>query len=523
MGLYEFADMAKKEFDRWQFGDFQTPDELASRVVDVLAENHGLYPDVVIEPTCGKGAFIRVAKSRFPRAKIIAFDVNPSYVEMAKSDICSSDVNRIIVSQGDFFNLDWAKILRDHRGSLLVLGNPPWVTSSELGLLNSKNLPEKTNFQGRRGIEAITGSGNFDISEWMLLQHVDWLASRSGALAMLCKYSVARKIMRKVRQDKEHRLFGHIYSIDAMKYFFASVDACLFVLTTEEGNADCEVYSGLEATEPDYVIGERDGYVVRNVDTYEKYRFLRGQDPVYIWRSGLKHDCSKVMELTPKGQGYVNGFRDSVEIEDNYVYPLLKSSDVGNRKIESCRRYVLVTQSFVGEDTKPIERQAPKTWDYLVSHANSLDGRRSTIYRGKPRFSIFGVGSYTFSPWKVAISGFYKSLNFCLVGPIQGKPVIFDDTVNFLSFDSKDEAEFIYQLLVSEPASEFYRANIFWDEKRPITTAILRRLCLKEVAKHLGKYEAYQRFVQRRANVDTGQLQLGIAERNAMYRTAANT
>lgn len=515
--------MARKTLDKWQFGDFQTPDELASRVVDVLAENHGICPDLVIEPTCGKGAFVRAAKCRFPNAEIVAFDVNPSYVEEAKKGFSIADLDRIAINQGDFFHVDWESTLQNHKGNLLILGNPPWVTSSELGLLNSKNLPEKTNFQGRRGIEAITGSGNFDISEWMLLQHVDWLDLRPGALAMLCKYSVARKIMRRVRQDKKHRLFGHIYSINAMKYFSASVDACLFILTTEKGNSDCEVYSGLGAKEPEYVIGERDGYVVRNVDIYERYRFLRGQDPAYIWRSGLKHDCSKVMELKRSGQGYENGFGDGLEIEDDYIYPLLKSSDVGNGNIESCRRYVLVTQSFVGEETQPIQLQAPMTWGYLERHADLLDNRRSTIYRGKPRFSVFGVGSYTFSPWKIAISGFYKFLNFCLVGPINGKPVVFDDTVNFLSFDSKEEAEFIYSLLVSEPAKDFYDANIFWDEKRPITTAILRRLCLKEVAKHLGKESPYRNFVKQRASVKSGQLQLGIAERNAMYQSAANT
>ena len=515
--------MARKTLDKWQFGDFQTPDELAGRVVDVLARNHGICPDFVIEPTCGKGAFIRAAKGRFPDAKIIAFDVNPSYVEEARKGFSSSDLNQITINQGDFFHVDWENTLRNQKGTLLILGNPPWVTSSELGLLNSSNLPEKTNFQGRRGIEAITGSGNFDISEWMLLQHVEWLQSREGTLAMLCKYSVARKIMRRVRQENKHRLFGHIYSINAMKYFSAAVDACLFVLTTDEGNSDCEVYGGLDETEPEYVIGERDGYVVRNVETYERYRFLHGQDPAYIWRSGLKHDCSKVMELKLAGRAYANGFGDAVKIEDDYVYPLLKSSDVGNGNTESCRRYVLVTQSFVGEETQLIEQQAPITWAYLKRHAGLLDNRRSTIYRGKPRFSVFGVGGYTFSPWKVAISGFYKSLNFCLVGPINGKPVVFDDTVNFLSFDSKEEAEFVYGLLVSGPAKEFYDANIFWDEKRPITTAILRRLCLKEVAKYLGKESIYRNFVHQRANLASGQLQLGIAERNAMYLTAENT
>lgn len=53
------------------------------------------------------------------------------------------------------------------------------------------------------------------------------------------------------------------------------------------------------------------------------------------------------------------------------------------------------------------------------------------IYRGKPRFSVFGVGDYTFAPWKVAVSGFYQVPRFVKVGPMGGKPVVFDDTVSY--------------------------------------------------------------------------------------------
>lgn len=515
--------MAKKTLDKWQFGDFQTPADLATAVVQTLKSNHDINPDVVIEPTCGKGAFVQAALDGFTNAKVIGFDVNPGYAAEALTLIPEKKRARLFIAQGDFFLLDWEEILESQTGHLLILGNPPWVTSSELGSLNSKNLPEKTNFQGRRGIEAITGSGNFDISEWMLLRHVDWLSERDGALAMLCKYAVARKVMRQIRQSKDHRLFGHIYSIDAKKHFSASVDACLFVLTTEKGNADCEVYPSLDSTTPDYIIGERDGYLVRDVKLYEKRRDLRGQDIAYLWRSGLKHDCSKVMELAPVGENYVNGLGESIAIEKDYVYPLLKSSDVGNSRVDSCRRVVVVTQTSVGEDTKTIEATAPKTWAYLESHADLLDARKSSIYRSKPPYSIFGVGMYTFKPWKVAISGLYKSLNFCLVGPIDEKPVVFDDTVNFLSFDSESEACFVYKLLQSEPALEFYTASIFWDEKRPITTEILRRLSLKAVARELGVEREYMKLVKESAAKGTGQLQLGVAERRADYKAASNT
>ena len=184
----------------------------------------------------------------------------------------------------------------------------------------------------------------------------------------------------------------------------------------------------------------------------------------------------------------------------------------------------MVTQRSVGENTDRIQSEAPKTYKYLENHAHLLDSRKSSIYRGKPKFSIFGVGEYTFLPWKVAISGLYKKLNFCLVGPIDGKPVIFDDTVNFLSFTTEGEAKFIHSLLMSEPARKFYDASIFWEEKRPITAEILRRLSLKEVAKYLGLLDKYMEYVESRETANSnGQLSLGIAEKTTKYKRASST
>lgn len=516
--------MAKKSIDKWQFGDFQTPIDLARQVVEVLKRNHGINPDVIIEPTCGKGAFVRASCEGFDSATVLGFDINSEYVQEANLALKDIPItNQASVSEADFFNTDWNKTLSELRGNILIIGNPPWVTSSELGLINSKNLPEKSNFQNRKGIEAITGSGNFDISEWMLLKHVEWLSNREGAIAFLCKYAVARKVMRQVRQSVDHRFFGHIYPIDAKLHFEASVEACLFILTTDAGNADCEVYESLDSVVPSHIIGERDGYIVSDVNNYEKWRKLRGQDPRFIWRSGVKHDCSKVMELEPIEGGFKNGLGETVKCEDKYIYPLLKSSDVGNGRINAYRRVVLITQKTVGEETFQIKKFAPRTWEYLIDHREYLDKRRSTIYKNKPEFSIFGVGGYSFKEWKIAISGLYKKLKFNLVGPLDGKTVVFDDTVNFLSFDTKEEAEFVYRLITSTPALEFLESMIFWDEKRPITTQVLRRLSIKEIARELGEVEQYQQWAEDPQASHAGQLELGIAEQKTKYHAATSS
>jgi tRNA1(Val) A37 N6-methylase TrmN6 len=510
-----------KSIEKWQFGDFQTPDDLAREIARILRLNHNILPDVVIEPSCGKGAFIRAALKEFRNSRILGLDINEKYVEEAKSSISSyPNSENVTIYESDFFDTDWTHLISKFSGYLLVLGNPPWVTSSELSVLNSRNLPSKSNFQNKRGIAAITGSGNFDISEWMLLQHTEWLLKREGTIALLCKYSVARKVMLQVKKKLRSKFLSCIYLIDAKAYFGVSVEACLFVLSTcANSSSDCKVYENLKSREISYLIGERDGLILRDTVKYEKWKHLSGQDLKYVWRSGIKHDCSKVMELEQLSETlFLNGIGEKFYLEETYLYPLLKSSDIGNGRTNNYRKLALITQKLVGDDTSIIQDKAPRTWQYLLEHDKYLKNRKSSVYKNKPPYSIFGVGLYSFKNWKIAISGFYKRLKFCLIGPLDGKSVMFDDTVNFLSFETEEEAEFILSLVNSSPSLEFLDSMIFWDEKRPITIDILRRLSLKAVARELGVLENYLQWAEAIQITSNGQLELGLAEQSSHYK-----
>jgi len=146
---------------------------------------------------------------------------------------------------------------------------------------------------------------------------------------------------------------------------------------------------------------------------------------------------------------------------------------------------MLITQRRTGEDTESLKHIAPKVWEYLVSHGDYFDRRGSSIYRNRPRFSIFGIGDYTFKPWKIAICGLYKSLNFRVVGPSDDRPVVFDDTCYLLPFNEEAEARETAELLQSEEAIQYFKAYVFWDNKRPITAELLNRLDIRK----LGGYQ----------------------------------
>ena len=477
----------KKSTKTIEFGDFQTPMALARAVCRVLA-SRGSCPASVVEPTCGLGNFLIAALERFPAVQsALGIDINASYVESTKAAIARhhfQDKTRVL--HGDFFELDWPAILRELPEPVLLIGNPPWVTNSQLATLGSENLPKKSNFQGRNGLDAITGKANFDISEWMLIRLLEWLGERRGTLAMLCKTAVARKALAHAWRDGIALSSAEMYAIDAKESFGASVDACLFAceFSRRGGAQNARVLSRLEEGEEVTVLGYHDGRVIADARRYDRWKHLRGSRALR-WRSGVKHDCGRVMELVREGRTYRNGLGELVELEDAYVYPMLKSSELANDSVQAPKRWMLVTQQRVAQETRGIQTTAPKTWHYLESHGDVLDRRASSIYRKQPRFSIFGVGPYTFAPWKVAVSGFYKRLHFAVIGSIAGKPIVLDDTCYFIPCPSRADAEFVASLLNSQTSREFFSSLVFWEAKRPITGEILGQLDLVALASEL--------------------------------------
>ncbi|MBH8575492.1 SAM-dependent methyltransferase [Nostocaceae cyanobacterium CENA369] len=466
-----------------EYGDFQTPLELANKVCQKLVELE-VIPDIIVEPTCGIGNFIEVASESFKSAnKIFGVEVNYKYVEKTKANNKLLNDKRIEIKYGDFFQFNWSSIIGSSNDKILVIGNLPWVTNSQQGSIDGNNLPNKSNFNKYSGLDAITGKSNFDISEWMLIQVVQWLQKREGYLAILCKSSVARKILSYIRYQKLNLAYCANYKIDAKKYFNATVEACLLLCKFDSNSQNyfCDVFSNLETSDY-YRISYWNNVLVRDINTFEKVQKLYEKQSKIKWRSGIKHDCASVMEFSKINNTLINGLGETVDIEETYLFPLLKGSYVAQNKTNNTNRYVLVTQRFVGEAVEYIKDSAPKTWNYLETHAQYLDKRKSKIYQDNPRFSIFGVGSYTFAPWKIAICGLYKKLEFRLIGKINEKPVIFDDTVYFLSFDDASIAYQTFKLLSSSLAKDFYSSLIFWDEKRPIKSSILNNLNLIALA-----------------------------------------
>ena len=318
-------------------------------------------------------------------------------------------------------------------------------------------------------------------------------SGRDATVAMVLKTAVARKTLLHIWKSNLHVISAEIRLIDAKKSFDASVPACVLFLQFAPHAVlpHCDVYSTLDAKSPFNRIAWDSSGLIADYDAHCQTRHLKGQGE--LWRSGIKHDCSKVMELKRVGDDIFNGLGETVVVEDDHLFPMFKSSQVAKGAVVT-DRFMIVTQRKVGDPTRDIRFDTPLTWAYLSHHADRFDRRRSSIYRGKPKFSIFGVGDYSFAPWKVAISGFYENFKFRAIGPQENKPAVFDDTVYFLPCQGAAEASLITQMLNSDLAQRFFRAAIFFDAKRPVTTTLLRQLDLHRLAVDLNLHQELLEF-----------------------------
>ncbi len=481
-----------EEPNRREYGDFQTNLELALNSVDYIKtiSNTDSF-EFILEPTCGKGNFIIATLRKLSEIKrIIGIEIYQPYIWETKFKILefflknpSNSKPNIEIIHANVFDFDFESLSKEtQKLQTLVIGNPPWITNSELSSIDSKNLPQKSNFKKHSGFDAITGKGNFDIGEYISLLMLKHFSSHQGYFGFLVKNSVVKNLIYDQRSNRFP--IGEIkkLTIDAKREFNVSVDACLFASKFNQQAelicSDIEFYSLKE----NRIFGWVGNNFVNSVLDYKHANDIDGKCQ-FIWRQGIKHDCSKVMEIEKHNGHYINGLNQEFNIENDLVYGLLKSSDLKNTRTNTYRKLTIITQKKIGQETGYIKRDYPLTFEYLDKNSEYFDKRKSSIYRGKPRFSIFGVGDYSFKPYKVAISGMYKSTHFTLVSPDKGKPLMLDDTCYFIGFEEERFAKIALHLLNHEHTQQFLKAIIFPDSKRSITKDILMRIDMVKLYK----------------------------------------
>jgi hypothetical protein len=490
---------------RQDMGDFQTPLLLARKVCFLIRQNNPSFsPCALIEPTCGQGNFVVAALETFSTLQfVVALDYQKSYEWQFKWNILLSHAQFVCSPQieflhADVFSYDLSTHLRqlsqDEDIPVLLLGNPPWVTNSAISALDSQNIPKKkTNLKGWKGMEALTGKSNFDLAESIITSQIRTFGELEflGKFAFLCKTIVMKNMLKEALRHPLPIQSPHAWIIDSKQWFGAAVNAGLFtgdLSTTGPYAKQCAVYPFASAFDlpsplsPTRIFGWIGEKFVADTQQYSQTSHLDGKCP-FVWRQGLKHDAAKFMELSRipgVKDRYHNRLGDAIPLESQFLFPLAKSSDLQRESLLTPRLWVIVPQTRLGEDTSHLQADSPLLWSYLMSDPSrtKLAARKSRIYNNQPEFAIFGIGPYSFLPYKIGISGFYKEPRFMFLSPYETKPYMLDDTCYYLSFSSRETALITWGLLTLPEVRQFLAAVVFRDAKRPYTKEILSRIDL---------------------------------------------
>ena len=158
----------------------------------------------------------------------------------------------------------------------------------------------------------------------------------------------------------------------------------------------------------------------------------------------------------------------TVDIETDLVYPLLRGRDVGRWTAEPSAQILvthLATEGLRAIPETDMARQYPRTLAFLKTFEKTLLGSglirryftkkdsRGRVSSSGPFYSMFNIGDYTFSPFKVVLREISTSLIASVSEPKDGRPTIPDHKLVLVPFARADEAHYVCALLNSSPAN----------------------------------------------------------------------
>jgi hypothetical protein len=223
---------------------------------------------------------------------------------------------------------------------------------------------------------------------------------------------------------------------------------------------------------------------------YEAIKKVIGKSPWYEAHAGTCTELNQVYWikiLARDADGYLitneleHGQKKRVrqtttKVEGDLIFPLIRGRDVKRYYVEAeIDSIIIPNDPSTGRPIhhKEMKVKYPKTWAYFYTYFNELIDRRGAFLKDKliyyktqpfqkaeektiPFYYVMNTGDYTFAPYKVVwkriaggITGKATSFAACVIGKIDGKPVIPNDSLIMIPFSDQSEAYYVSAVLNS--------------------------------------------------------------------------
>lgn len=173
-GIYDYDENYRK------IGDYQTPLYLTDIICEYLKNDLKISPEVIIEPTCDIGNFLKSASKIFPKKQLYGIEIDKD-----KLDKIDNTITNLKLINEYIFTFKFDRF--DKNNSFLIIGNPPWITRYEIFKTNHKISKIADNFKNLKKMDTGIENANFDISEYIILKIIDEFKNTPSTIAFLCK------------------------------------------------------------------------------------------------------------------------------------------------------------------------------------------------------------------------------------------------------------------------------------------------------------------------------------------------
>jgi len=436
----------------------------------------------------------------------------------------------------------WARIIKNAFAPLFVgqfdyvVGNPPWINWRHLPERYRRSLKPLWNkycLFPHKGLSARTGAGMDDISVLMFYVAADKYLKTNGRIGFVITQSVFKSEgggegFRRFRLY-EDGLPLQVLGVDDMTLLkpFEGAANRTAVILARKGNetrypvdinlwrkakrgisvpqnaslADiAQVYCRISQWQGEPIDSDRmqSPWITGRPLTIKTIKRVIGKS-AYVARKGATPNLNGVFKIEviqerPDGQLVIANLGDSGRnivrrvqcvVENDFVYPLLLGSDVARWRAVPSEHIILAQDPDAPSkavDENRLIRDFPNTYAYFMNFKAELLARKSStdqaLMESGSFYSVWGVGPYTFAPYKVVWKEISQGLKAAVVSiENTDKTVIPGGKLILIDFTEEDEAHYVCALLNSKIADYIVSS---YAVSTQISTSILKRIPIKK-------------------------------------------
>jgi len=396
----------------------------------------------IIDPTCGNGSFFRalflIAQIRNEPItlndllRLTGVEINPQ----DKSEFIRAAHNEygLKFPESNFVTGDFIDFKSPNEFDIAV-GNPPWANFTDLPIRYKERLKDCFIKYGlvKNKKDVLLGSSRVDLATLILKKVIEDHVCFDGAGYFFVPLSIffnedANKYFRPQKNGENSFSVVEIFDFEKGAVFddvstrngfvyLKRGDAQRFPVPVQKmdregqiGSAWCRPVFGSgawiqsEKAEDEFFIPRIE---VRNGQLPRQGMNTGGLNKVFLL------ERSEPISLSEKVSLFKNGFGEFIELETNFIFPLMHTGLFGGRDPKRFR-YILCLHENDGAALAS-EKLAdfPKTKKYVDQYKAEMCSRKGVLIQShisKGRFwSLIGVGPYSFSQYKIAWESLGKS------------------------------------------------------------------------------------------------------------------